>query len=73
MKFDNGAQPAKAWWQSKTIWVNVIGFIGVIASGLGGGEMSPLTAEFAIGVLTAINVALRFITSKPIRERERKR
>ena len=62
----------KKWYQSKTVWFNILTIGGAVASGLGGslpalGPVLPVEVYqyllFAVGTL---NVALRAITTGPI-------
>jgi hypothetical protein len=55
---------AKVWWASKTIWTNLIAFVGsiVIAIGFDPGRW----AEIATVLLAAVNIALRLITKEEI-------
>jgi len=54
----------KAWWTSKTIWTNLIAFVGsiVIAIGFDSGRW----AEIATVLLAVVNIALRLITNEGI-------
>ncbi|MBI4965352.1 MAG: hypothetical protein HY913_18895 [Desulfomonile tiedjei] len=54
----------KVWWTSKTIWTNLIAFVGsiVIAIGFDSGRW----AEIATVLLAVVNVALRLITKEEI-------
>ena len=58
----------KHFWKSKVFWFNVLALIVVVASAFGFGEFSPdpKTAEYALVVVTIINVILRFVTKEPI-------
>jgi len=59
----NEALDAKPWWQSKTLWVNIIaGAAMVVQSLLGVG----LGAEEQGAILAAINIILRLITRSPV-------
>jgi len=50
----------KAWYKSKTVWINVLSIVGVIFFG---GELSPETVVIILG---AINFILRLITKENI-------
>jgi len=54
----------KVWWASKTIWTNLIAFVGsiVIAIGFDPGRW----AEIATVLLAVVNIALRLITKEEI-------
>jgi len=55
---------AKVWWTSKTIWTNLIAFVGaiVIAAGFDPGRW----AEIATVLLAVVNIILRLITKEEI-------
>jgi hypothetical protein len=55
---------AKVWWASKTIWTNLIAFVGsiVIAVGFDPGRW----AEIATVMLAVVNIILRLITKEEI-------
>jgi len=53
----------KLWYTSKTLWVNALAIIGIIvANALG----KDLPAGWEVTALGVINMALRFITKKPV-------
>ena len=54
----------KAWWKSKTIWVNVIGMAIIIAQAIQG--QSWIKPEYQAAILTILNVILRIITTETI-------
>jgi hypothetical protein len=54
----------KKWWTSKTLWVNAISVIAIIAQGISGREIIPLETQGS--VLGGINIALRMITKSPV-------
>ena len=59
----------KKWYQSKTIWVNVLAFIVSSLTALTNGDWvadNPEAAAIAGGVIAAINIVLRKITDKGI-------
>ena len=60
----------KAWWSSKTIWVNVLAGVAAIAAGFGIdlGLTAEVQSQVAVGVLAAVNVALRVVTSSALRQ-----
>lgn len=53
----------KSWYESKTLWVNLIGAVGVFTASKLGFVISP---EMTVSILAALNIFLRFITKKPI-------
>lgn len=58
----------KPWWASRTIWANVIAAAATLATvfGLDLGLTAEVQAQIVAGVMAAVNVALRFVTRKPI-------
>ena len=58
----------KAWWSSKTIWVNVMAGVAAIAAGFGLdlGLTAEVQSQVVVGVLAAVNVALRVVTSSAL-------
>lgn len=52
---------AKAWYLSKTLWVNAIALIAIIAQGATGFIIAP---EAQAGLLVVINLILRAITNE---------
>ena len=53
---------SKAWWTSKTIWVNAIA-LGLSIAGATGFQLSETdTAQITTMVLAAVNIVLRMIT-----------
>ncbi len=59
---------SKVWWASKTIWANVIG--GAVAVGTAFGLDLGLSPEdqaaIVGGIMTILNIFLRFRTSAPV-------
>lgn len=62
----------KAWWKSKTMWVNLAALFGTIAveiqewvGNLPEGTL-PEGALIGVGALTTINLVLRTLTGQPI-------
>lgn len=54
----------KSWYQSKTVWVNILAVAGSIALTYG---LDPSRwAEISMAVLAVANIALRLITGEPI-------
>tara|TARA_Y100000004_G_C8767665_1_gene349301 strand:+ start:419 stop:604 length:186 start_codon:yes stop_codon:yes gene_type:complete len=59
----------KKWYESKTIWVNVLAFIVSSLTALTNGDWvsdNPEAAAIVGGVVAAINIVLRKITDKGI-------
>jgi hypothetical protein len=55
----------KQWWQSKTVWVNVVLFlIAVVGIFM---DQQVLDSKTLAIVAAVLNVVLRFITNTPIR------
>ena len=61
-----GIEPmqAKPFWQSKTIWVNVLMALGVILNMTIGEDL--LNAETQAAIVIVVNLILRLITGKPL-------
>ena len=59
----------KAWWSSKTIWVNVMAGVAAIAAGFGLdlGLTAEVQSQVVVGVMAAVNIALRVVTSSALR------
>jgi len=56
----------KPWYASKTVWVNLIALMAVLAS-FKGIEITPEEqAQILTGVLAIVNILLRFTTHEPI-------
>lgn len=54
----------KGWWQSKTVWVNVVAGIALIAQAVTGTQI--LDADQQATILAVINIVMRFATKAPI-------
>jgi hypothetical protein len=54
----------KKWWQSKTVLFNLIGGAAAVADALAGSGVLGPQALVAVNV---VNIALRAVTTKPIR------
>lgn len=54
----------KGWWQSKTVWVNIVAGIALITQAITGSQILDVDTQAAI--LTVINIVLRFATKTPI-------
>ena len=55
---------SKAWYTSKTLWVNLIAVIAIAAQGISGHEV--INAELQASILAAINMILRFVTKSQV-------
>ena len=53
----------KIWYESKTLWANVISIVGIFLANKFGYTIS---AEMSVTILGAINTVLRFITKREI-------
>lgn len=53
----------KSYLKSKTLWVNLIAFVALLAQGFLGFVISP---EIQMGLLMVVNVILRVVTKEPI-------
>ena len=53
----------KAWYLSKTLWVNIIFLFAFLIKGFFGFEMS---AEETAAILVVINLILRVVTKEPL-------
>jgi uncharacterized membrane protein len=54
----------KAWWRSKTLWVNVVAGIALLVQSRQYGFV--IDAEVQVAILTVINLVLRVITKEPV-------
>lgn len=54
----------KRWYLSKTIYINAIVFIGIIAQQISGKDI--ITPEFQVVILSLINLILRAVTKENI-------
>lgn len=54
----------KKWFESKTLWVNLIALVAIVIQGITGKEY--LSAESQGVLLTIINMLLRFVTKHEI-------
>jgi hypothetical protein len=58
----------KEWWESKTIWVNIIAIISALAANFGFHfEVPPETYALFPAILAIVNVFLRNKTEKPLK------
>jgi uncharacterized membrane protein len=56
---------SKVWWTSKTLWVNVLAFSGLMAQTF----FSDIGADWVsieAGALGVVNIVLRLVTKQPI-------
>ena len=59
-------QTTKAWWQSKTIWINVLTLVFVIVTQLMGWEELKAYAPELLITSNVINLVLRVISTAAI-------
>lgn len=65
---------SKPWWASRTVWVNAVAGVGSLATAFGldlpldAGQQAALVG----GIMAAINILLRLITTKPVTARRNK-
>ena len=57
---------AKAWWQSYTLWVNLLAVVGVMLVNSLQLLDTARWAELSAGILALLNVILRLKTDAPI-------
>ena len=57
---------SKKWYESKTVWFNVLGLIIAAAGELTNAFPSGQVAKISAFVLTIGNIILRLMTTKPI-------
>jgi len=63
MNLNNG----KKWYESKTIWLNVLALIVAVAAGFGyTGELPADWVVFVPAIIAIINLILRLVTDRPI-------
>jgi len=55
---------AKGWYQSKTLWINIIGFVIVVLSYFG--QVNWLDPKLVAGALTIVNFILRLVTTQAV-------
>ena len=58
---------AKRWWTSKTIWVNGLAMLSAVVTALAGLEFMQQYAQILLGIVTGVNIVLRFVTNRPVR------
>ena len=54
----------KKWYESKTIWVNVVATIAIVIQTVSGKDIIP--AETQVGIIAVVNLLLRMITKENI-------
>lgn len=57
-------EPKKAWYTSKTLWINAIAVAAIILQSVTGAEV--LDSDSQTALLAVINIALRIITKVPL-------
>jgi len=60
---------SKPWWQSKTVWFNVLATVAAVLTamlGLDWVKDNPALTSTIVAIMSFINTALRFITTKPV-------
>lgn len=59
----------KPFWQSKTIWTNGVALVGSvsIAFGLDMGLTPEVQGTLVAGIMSVVNIVLRFMTSAAVR------
>lgn len=60
----------KPWYLSKTVWANVLAAVVAMLGALAGQDWIAAHPEWVAGIALAtsiINVALRFVTSEPVK------
>ena len=57
--------PGKPWYESKTIWFNILAGIVLVANQFGFADFA-LDAEISAGIVAIVNMLLRFVTKVPI-------
>ena len=56
---------SKAWWASKTLWVNALSVLAGVLTAFGMDFLTAdLQAEIVAIVMGGVNIALRFVTNK---------
>ena len=63
-------EPKKSLWKSRTFWTNMIVLAAGITGYVGGHEVIqeyPQVVAIAGAVVGALNIVLRFVTTKPVK------
>lgn len=58
-------EPGKKWYLSKTIWINIAGFVVLIATAVG--LENELAVELEAIVLAVANITVRWFTGEPLK------
>jgi hypothetical protein len=62
--------PSKPWWQSKTLWFNILSIVGVALAAVlqSAGDLHIPASWIAVltVVVAVVNMVLRLVTSQPI-------
>ena len=53
----------KKWWSSKTLWVNAVAILGLVAQNALGMDLG---AEAQVGLLALVNMGLRAVTKSQV-------
>lgn len=58
---------AKKWYESKTLWFNLLALVVAVASAYGyTGELPQAWQAFVPAIVAGINILLRIVTNQPI-------
>lgn len=59
---------SKEFWKSKTFWFNILALLVAVASAFGFSEFQPdsQVAEYALVIVTVVNIILHFVTNKAL-------
>ena len=60
-------QATKNWWESKTLWVNVLTLLAMVISQVMGWDDMQQYAPQLLMISNLVNLALRFLTTIPIK------
>ena len=60
-------QATKNWWESKTLWVNVLTLLAMVISQVMGWDDMQQYAPQLLVISNVVNMALRFLTTMPIK------
>ena len=65
---NDGYPVGKPWWRSKTLWFNLVALMVAVATAFGYGEFepSPEVQQWALVIVTVVNLVLRLVTRQPI-------
>ena len=58
----------KSWYESKTIWVNLVAFVGSVGimSGYNLGLTPDVQAEIVAAIMGGVNIVLRLLTGRAV-------